>query len=323
MRRVAEQQQHSRVVIARPICSQFGAVTRITGEYTPGLRARAATQIRHGSRGEDPVRGARARARINSAALRQDVQQRKQCRTGTGSHPGSKEPEGVHSRTGDSGNNRVTRSSACADQLWTGLDSDGRRALQQLALLEPPVLGHPVATEQEDETGDQREMKEDGPVAGQSTPPEDHTVVPLAKEEGSESSHDDDDFDPDANIQLLSPMHDEESRDHPQLSSILRKSKDARFREKLKAAEAVMEAALNRYVKQLQEKRMPGSDLDHDYVRQDEKPTDAGNARNEKKKAGNEGGSGRSSRAGSAPPSPIRDDSAKQTDSGSSCATTI
>jgi hypothetical protein len=65
-----------------------------------------------------------------------------------------------------------------------------------------------------------------------------------------------------------------------------------------------------RNIKELREKRMPGSDLDHDYVRQDEKPTDAGNARDEKKKAGNEGGSGRSL-AGSAPTSPARDDSAR------------
>jgi hypothetical protein len=174
-------------------------------------------------------------------------------------------------------------------------------------------------TEPEGKTGDRSETKEDGPASGQPTHLRDHADAPLAKEENveengteSESSHHGDDADTNENLKLLSSMHKDELRDHHQLSSTLQESKEAHFREKLKAAEAVMEAALNKYVKQLQTKHMPGTDLDHDFVGQDEKPTDSSNAHDERKEDGDEGGSSRPLQAGSAPPSIARDGSATE-----------
>jgi hypothetical protein len=161
-RRVAEQRQFSTVVTAGPICSQFGAVTRITRAYTLGLRLARLLEIKqHGPSEEDPVRDARAQSSTDKKSSKEsDVDQelihvpRPLNMVGYESGPNS---------AGDYGDKRITRSSAHVEHLWAEIQGDGVREQCKLARSPPPARGQPVAPGSKEE-GDQRKAKEDGPA---------------------------------------------------------------------------------------------------------------------------------------------------------------
>ncbi len=89
-------------------------------------------------------------------------------------------------------------------------------------------------------------------------------------------------------------------------STIRDVDKESRFKARLKAAEEVMDEALERYMRQLRKKGLLDVDLDID---QGEELTDTGVMRDNKEEAGDEEGLGRSSWADSVPASPARDKS--------------